>query len=131
MGRLTKRFANGVAYTTEPIWRHAGVITTIGGEAIDKLAAYEDAEEQGLLLRLPCKIGTEVWKIINLRDNFTDIPYKIVAIVNFRLDMLKEIGKTVFLTKEEAEMKLAELTENRNCSNEDSPEQALTERNGV
>lgn len=25
------------------------------GEAIDKLAAYEDAEEQGLLLRLPCK----------------------------------------------------------------------------
>lgn len=26
------------------------------GEAVDKLSAYEDAEEQGLLLRLPCKV---------------------------------------------------------------------------
>lgn len=25
--------------------------------AIEKLATYEDAEEQGLLLRLPCKVG--------------------------------------------------------------------------
>lgn len=31
------------------------------GEAIDKLAAYEDAEEQGLLLRLPCKVGDIVY----------------------------------------------------------------------
>ena len=72
-------------------------------EAELKLKEYEDAEEQGLLLRLPVAIGSEVWKIINQRDNFTDIPYKIVTIVHFRLDMLKEIGKTVFLTKEEAE----------------------------
>ena len=25
--------------------------------ALDKLATYEDAEEQGLLLRLPCKVA--------------------------------------------------------------------------
>ena len=29
-------------------------------ELINKLAAYEDAEEQGLLLQLPCKIGADV-----------------------------------------------------------------------
>ena len=27
---------------------------------IERLAEYEDLEEQGLLLRLPCKVGTEV-----------------------------------------------------------------------
>lgn len=27
----------------------------------EKLAAYEDLEEQGLLVRLPCKVGDTVW----------------------------------------------------------------------
>lgn len=78
----------------------------------NKLREYEIAEEQELLLKLPVAIGSEVWKIVNQRDNFTDIPYKIITIVHFRLDMLKEIGKTVFLTKEEAEQALAEMKEN-------------------
>lgn len=29
-------------------------------EVVDKLAEYEDAEEQGLLIRLPCKVGDTV-----------------------------------------------------------------------
>lgn len=29
-------------------------------KAFEKLAAYEDAEEQGLLLKLPCKVGDTV-----------------------------------------------------------------------
>lgn len=36
--------------------------------AMEKLAAYEDAEEQGLLLRLPCKVGTIIYKIENNTD---------------------------------------------------------------
>jgi len=28
---------------------------------IDRLAAYEDAEEQGLLIRLPCNVGDTVY----------------------------------------------------------------------
>ena len=31
--------------------------------AIAKLAAYEQAEEQGLLLRLPCKVGSNIYRI--------------------------------------------------------------------
>lgn len=31
------------------------------GDIINKLAAYEDAEEQGLLIRLPCKVGDTVY----------------------------------------------------------------------
>lgn len=33
------------------------------GKAIEKLADYEDAEEQGLLVRLPVKIGDDIYKI--------------------------------------------------------------------
>lgn len=33
------------------------------GDAVDKLAAYEDAEEQGRLVILPCKVGSHVWRV--------------------------------------------------------------------
>ena len=38
--------------------------------ALEKLAAYEDAEEQGLLVRLPCKVGDTFYYIAGtLRGN--------------------------------------------------------------
>lgn len=37
--------------------------------AIEKLAAYEDAEEQGLLLRSPCKVGDTVYLIDRDKNN--------------------------------------------------------------
>lgn len=73
-----------------------------------ELAKYEDLEEQGLLLRLPCKVGDKVWGIIRyfFRDRNQN-PYEICE-CKFELSMLKEIGKTIFLTKKEAEAALAE-----------------------
>lgn len=35
----------------------------LSGDAADKLAAYEDAEEQGRLVILPCKVGDVVWRL--------------------------------------------------------------------
>lgn len=32
-------------------------------KAIKKLADYEDLEEQGLLVRLPCKVGDTVYRV--------------------------------------------------------------------
>lgn len=75
----------------------------------EKLREYEDLEEQGLLLKLPCKVGDEVWRISTQHDNYDDSPYKIVTRTTFRLDMLDCTGKTVFLTKAEAEKALAEM----------------------
>lgn len=95
-------------------WMYYCGLLAVHGVPVDDMKHIQnliDAEEHGLLLRLPVAIGSEVWKIINQRDNFTDIYYKIVTIVNFRLDMLKEIGKTVFLTKEEAEQALEKMKE--------------------
>ena len=33
------------------------------GGAINRLAEYENAEEEGLLVRLPCKIGAQIYRI--------------------------------------------------------------------
>ena len=71
-----------------------------------KLKHYEDLEEQGKLIKLPCKIGDPVYKIVTQRDSFDDQEYEVVTSVNFTYDRIPEIGKTVFLTCEEAEEKL-------------------------
>ncbi len=73
------------------------------------LAEYEDLEEQGLLLRLPCKVGDIVYRVINQRDNYDDTIYQIVSATIFELSMIDKIGKTIFLTKTEAEQKLKEM----------------------
>ena len=35
-------------------------------KALKKLKEYEDAEEQGLLLRLPCKVGDTIYYIFGI-----------------------------------------------------------------
>ena len=96
-------------------------------EYIEELKSYKDLEEQGLFVRLPCKVGTEVFAIfpginhyvkcqikkIEIKPNiFEKICYFIEPVVR-RGQYLKyfnnEFGETIFLTKEEAEKKLEEL----------------------
>lgn len=60
-------------------------------------------------------VGDIVWRIATQHNNYDDSPYKIVMQSSFRLDYLNEMGKTVFLTKEEAEAKLKEFKENGNA----------------
>lgn len=51
--------------------------------AIDKLAEYEDMEEQGRLVKLPCKVGDTLYRI-DVDPNMTEhdiIPYQIDNIV--------------------------------------------------
>lgn len=84
------------------------------GEAIDKLAAYEDAEEQGLLIRLPCKLGDTVYHIVSHTSHTVDVTgcrmeWKLEDTIEptvFRIWMVDAIGKTIFLTHEEAETAL-------------------------
>ena len=93
---------------------------TYYGHHIDKLAEYEDLEEQGLLLRLPCKVGDTVYSIANDGKIYSVKATREVKIVNGVLHIICEsckyvdlvsyddIGKTVFLTQAEAEQKLKE-----------------------
>lgn len=91
---------------------------------LEELKSYKDLEEQGLLLRLPYKVGDDLYCIVNgevkklkvhsfgVPDfEITDIEFKYVdgfKIVRF----VGEVGKTVFLTREEAVNKLEEMKKN-------------------
>lgn len=96
--------------------------------AARKLCDYEDLEEQGLLVRLPCKVGDTVYRV-NAGAKQPIIPmtvseihflcYKNERTVRFdAIDKeymgescyrLEDIGRIVFLTHEEAEKKLEEM----------------------
>ena len=93
------------------------------------------AEEQGLILKLPCKVGTELFAVLNkcramvvseedCDDEFSCLgcPYKkqfVVTPVSATKEVLLDEyfskvptyiwGKTLFATKEEAERALAEM----------------------
>ena len=144
MERLTDKIGNtycvkgcgsnckyGFEYCSKEDWENCETIADV----IDKLADYEDLEEQGRLIKLPCKVGDTVW------DNDCGRPcaYTITAfsfgeceeyicepvttkeVVFYYANSSgsitgsfaeSEIGKSVFLNRYEAEAKLKELRGN-------------------
>lgn len=70
-----------------------------------RLEYYKELEEQGKPPKPPCEIGHRVYMIYQfLGEGAWEIEeHKI------RLEDLENIGKTVFLTRQEAEDKLAEM----------------------
>ncbi len=101
MERLTGRSANGTAIYSKPS-RDTIKWQNNRRDVLRKLAEYEDLEEQGLLLRLPCKVGDTVYCIM------TGLSYKNPYIFKMKFDyeLMKHFGKRVFLTREEAEAAL-------------------------
>lgn len=100
--------------------------------ALDKLAEYEDLEEKGRLIKLPCKVGDTVWDNDYGRpyaytitafsfgecEEYIDEPVTTKEVVFYYANLSgsitgsfaeSEIGKSVFLSKSEAEAKLKEL----------------------
>ena len=134
MERLTEKIGNtncvkgcgsnckyGFKHCSKEAWENCKTIDDV----IDKLAQYEDLEEHGLLLRLPCKVGDTVYAI-GFNNNKPIIYESVVLrilitekeiVFNVKVDefeinsQLKQsmFGKTVFLTKSEAEQKLKEI----------------------
>ena len=72
---------------------------------LKELKSYKEAEEQGLLVRLPCKVGAEVYYILGIPNK---TPCTIDKCV-FELSDIDKIGESLFLTREEAEKKLEEM----------------------
>ena len=87
---------------------------------VEQYKAYNDLEEQGLLLRLPCKIGTKVYNItwwddvqkkvvVKGKTYYRTIHKHKVSKSTFGYTDIDDFGKTVFLSKSEAEQKLKEM----------------------
>lgn len=101
-------------------------------DIINKLAIYEDAEEQGLLLRLLCKVGDTVYAFLSTYNYFTECQIKKIELKHtvygntcYFLEPIyhrgclyryfkDDFGKTVFLTKEKVKIKLKEMEKNNN-----------------
>lgn len=117
MERLTRRSDNGT-----------GVYATPSGEPVkwennhynvlQKLADYEDLEEQGRLVKLPCKVGDTIYglhkaMVCELDTETIGISKMPSGEILYLIDGWEldkgDFGKTVFLTKAEAEAKLKEL----------------------
>lgn len=165
MERLTEKIGNtncikgcgsnckyGFEYCSKEDWENCQTISDV----IDKLADYEDLEEQGRLIKVPCKVGDTVYVDATIlpvenMECYEDVDREVPAyfqsrVVSFRFAKsnwmkiavrekrlyewideetgpdsnyieceknftisLSNIGKTVFLTKSEAEAKLKEL----------------------
>ena len=127
MDRLTERIEN-VPDGEPGVWvKEHDYIT-----AAEKLADYEDLEEQGLLLRLPVLRDKVVYhvkyrwtKCVNYKEEYPFCEnYNCDGYCDSKKEyyiqpknlifqticfLQNEIGKTVFLTREEAEKKLKEL----------------------
>ena len=101
MERLTKRNSVGTVGANELRYYNYNDFQKI----VQKLAEYEDLEEQGLLLRLPCKVGDTVYYILGIP---TETPC-VIESCTFELSDIYRIGKTLFLTQAEAEQKLKEM----------------------
>ena len=93
-------------------------------EVYRKLQACEDLEEQGLILRLPCKVGDTVYRLIPKTYRHIE-PLKVSEFVicdnglcfttektNFYYSC-EEFGEFIFLTKEEAEWALKQMGERK------------------
>ena len=88
---------------------------------LEELERYKIAEQQGLLVKLPCKIGDAIYRMtpetlvpitrdivmqVTICDGFILLHGEVISEID-----AAEIGETAFLSIEEADRKLKELAE--------------------
>lgn len=120
MERLTKTYSDGSFGVADnlPCGENSYTFKDL---LVKKLGEYEDLEEQGRLLKLPCKVGDTVYYINPDKNTINELVvygFDIRPLQRFVYDYMgarlnfNQFGKTVFLTKSEAEAKLKELRGN-------------------
>ena len=75
----------------------------------DRLRELAEADKDGRVVVLPCKVGDTVWRIKRTFEEYPDKSKPYIEPDAFLLQDVFNIGKTVFLTREEAEKALAEM----------------------
>lgn len=99
-------------------------------DLLEELKKYKALEAEDKLIKLSCKVGDIIWYVED--DDYDDYPIKLEIDTISRENPLKDtwyyaydddsnkygfidedFGETVFFTKEEAEIKLKEITENK------------------
>lgn len=93
------------------------------GELVDRLASYEDLEEQGRLVVLPCKVGDTVYVLNASKFHRGEVYEGYVSSFHYSFHGLEMLGtgfygrvddllnKKVFLTRVESEAALKGVSE--------------------
>lgn len=95
-------------------------ITEFDGLPIDRLRELAEADKDRRVVVLPCRVGDTVWRIVRAgephitRDEVRDMCFAddmtlCVELVGGRVTFTEKFGKTVFLSREEAEKALQEM----------------------
>ena len=88
------------------------VLNSLG--SYDRLRELAEADKGGRVVVLPCKVGDTVWRIKRTFETYPDKSKPYIEPDAFLLQDVFNIGKTVFLTREEAEKALAKMEDKKN-----------------
>lgn len=100
--------------------KHMVDLETLNNTPISRLVELAEADKDGRVVVLPCKVGDTVWRIVRdgephiTRDEVRDMYFAddmtpCIELVGGRVTFTEKFGKTVFLTREEAEKALQEM----------------------
>lgn len=119
--RFTSKYSDGTPFIPHNIQIKYGNLAIA-----KKLAEYEDLEEQDLIIKMPCKVGTELY-FIKGQKVCKDVTIKVIqnikgyfgfAMKNYPEIYWYEIGTKVFLTEQEANDLLKYNIEKERSNNE-------------
>lgn len=75
-------------------------------EELQELAEYK---RNNRIYLLPCAIGSKVYMITQRLNDLTGYAYPVIIQSSFRLNMIDDLNKSVFLTREEADAALEKI----------------------
>lgn len=99
---------------------YVGTLDGAKGKIPNRLRELAEADKDGRVVVLPCKVGDTVWRIVRdgephiTRDEVRDMCFAddmtpCIELVGGRVTFTEKFGKTVFLSREEAEKALQEM----------------------
>lgn len=77
--------------------------------SFNRLRELAEADKDGRCVVLPCKVGDTIWRLKRTFETYPDKSKPYTEADGFLLQDIWNVGKNVFLTREEAEKALAEM----------------------
>lgn len=89
--------------------KHMVDLETLNNTPISRLVELAEADKDGRVIVLPCKVGDTIWRLKRTFETYQDKSKPYTEADGFLLQDIWNVGKNVFLTREEAEKALAEM----------------------
>ena len=105
-----KQFEDAIQTPEKATWAKKTIEMAFSDDtsAVERLRELYKADKEGRVLILPCKVGDTVYRLQYIEQTPGRFTVGVVPI-KFALIWLEEFGKTVFLSREEAEKALQEM----------------------